>query len=78
MHFYRIQVVLKALAGAELSSLEEVEDDVISDDRLLSTLVGGISKMDLEQLGLESFYDLKTLDGLLNLLRKRRRSISQI
>jgi hypothetical protein len=49
-------VIPKTSAGAELSSLEEEEDDVISGGRLLSTLVGGISEVHLA--GLESFYDL--------------------
>jgi hypothetical protein len=55
----RITVITKASMEAELSSLEEEEDDVISHGRLLSTLVGGISEVDLEQSRLESFYDLK-------------------
>jgi hypothetical protein len=48
----RITVITKASMEAELSSLEEEEDDVISDGRLLSTLIGGISEVDLEQSGL--------------------------
>jgi hypothetical protein len=58
LEYDRLTVIPKVSTGAELSSLEE-EDDVISDGRLLSTLVGGISEVDLEQSGLESFYDLK-------------------
>jgi hypothetical protein len=49
----------KASTRLETPNLEEDEADVISDGRLLSPLVGGISEVDLEQLGLESFYDLK-------------------
>jgi hypothetical protein len=55
LEYDRITIIPKASTGAELSSLEEEEDDVISDGHLLSTLVGGISEVDLEQSGLESF-----------------------
>jgi hypothetical protein len=46
--------------GVETSTIEEEEDDVISDGRILSTIVGGISEVHLEQSGLGSFYDLKS------------------
>jgi hypothetical protein len=59
LEYDRLTVIPKVSTEAEVSSPEEEEDDVISDGRLLSTLVGGISEVDLEQSGLESFYDLK-------------------
>jgi hypothetical protein len=44
----------------ETPIVEEDEVDVISDGQLLlSVLVGGISEVDLEQSGLDSFYDLR-------------------
>jgi hypothetical protein len=44
----------------ETPIVEEDEVDVISDGQLLlSALVGGISEVDLEQSGLDSFYDLR-------------------
>jgi hypothetical protein len=53
-----LTVAPKVLTGLETPILEE-EVDVISDGRLLSALVGSISEVDLKQLGLDSFYDLK-------------------
>jgi hypothetical protein len=47
------------LTRLETPILEEEEVDVISDGRLLSALVGSISEVDLQQSGLDSFYDLK-------------------
>jgi hypothetical protein len=49
----------KVSTRLETTILEEEEVDVISDGRLLSALVGSILEVDLEQLGLDSFYDLK-------------------
>jgi hypothetical protein len=49
LEYDRITVTPKASAKAGLPSLEEEEDDVISDGHLLSTLIGGISEVDLEQ-----------------------------
>jgi hypothetical protein len=54
----RITVMPKASTGLETPILEEEEVDVISDGHLLSALVGSISEVDLEQSGLDSFYDL--------------------
>jgi hypothetical protein len=59
LEYDRLTVIPKASMGAETSTLEEEEDDVISDGRLLSTIVGGISEVDLELSRLDSFYDLK-------------------
>jgi hypothetical protein len=55
----RLTVSAKVSTRLETPILEEDEADVISDGRLLSALVGGISEVDLEQSGLDSFYDLK-------------------
>jgi hypothetical protein len=43
--------------SAETTPLEDEEDE--TDGHLLSSLIGSISEVDLEQPGLSSFYDLK-------------------
>jgi hypothetical protein len=55
----RLTISPKVSTGLETPILEEEEVDVISDGRLLFALVGSISEVDLEQSGLDSFYDLK-------------------
>jgi hypothetical protein len=55
----RLTVSPKVSTGLETPILEEEEVDVIVDGRLLFTLVGSILEVDLEQSGLDSFYDLK-------------------
>jgi hypothetical protein len=55
----RLTVSPKASTRLETPIVEEDEVDDILDGRLLSALVGGISEVDLEQSGLDSFYDLK-------------------
>jgi hypothetical protein len=55
----RLTVSPKVSTRLETPIIEEDEADVISDGRLLSALVGGISEVDLEQSGLDSFFDLK-------------------
>jgi hypothetical protein len=55
----RLTVSPKASTRPETHIVEEDEVDDILDGRLLSALVGGISEVDLEQSGLDSFYDLK-------------------
>jgi hypothetical protein len=55
----RLTVSPKVSTGLETPIFDEEEVDVILDGRLLSALVGSISEVDLEQSGLDSFYDLK-------------------
>jgi hypothetical protein len=54
-----LTVISKTSTGLETPIVEEDEVDVISDGQLLSAIVGSISEVDLEQSGLDSFYDLK-------------------
>jgi hypothetical protein len=62
----------KASIRLETPILEEDEADVILDGWLLSALVGGISEVDLEQSGLDSFYDIKASQR--NSSAKRRKN----
>jgi hypothetical protein len=55
----RLTVSPKASTRLETPIVEGDEVDVILDGRLLSALVDGISEVNLEQSGLDSFYDLK-------------------
>jgi hypothetical protein len=55
----RLTVTPKASTRLETPILEEEEADVISDGRLLCALVGSISEVELEQSGLDYFYDIK-------------------
>jgi hypothetical protein len=57
LEYERLTVIPKVSTGAETILLEEEEDE--TDGHLLSSLVGSISEVDLEQPGLSSFYDLK-------------------
>jgi hypothetical protein len=57
LEYERLTVIPKVSTGAETTLLEEEEDE--TDGHLLSSLVGSISEVDLEQSGLSSFYDLK-------------------
>jgi hypothetical protein len=52
-----LMVIPKVLTGPETTFLEEEED--ATDSQLLFAPVGSILKVDLEQSGLSSFYDLK-------------------
>jgi hypothetical protein len=57
LEYERLTVIPKVSTGAETTLLEEEEDE--TDGHLLSSLIGSISEVDLEQPGLSSFYDLK-------------------
>jgi hypothetical protein len=57
LEYERLTVIPKVSTGAETTLLEDEEDE--TDGHLLSSLVGSISEVDLEQPGLSSFYDLK-------------------
>jgi hypothetical protein len=57
LEYEHLTVIPKVLTGAETTLLEDEEDE--TDGHLLSSLVGSISEVDLEQPGLSSFYDLK-------------------
>jgi hypothetical protein len=57
LEYERLTVIPKVSTGAETTPLEDEEDE--TDGHLLSSLVGSISEVDLEQPGLSSFYDLK-------------------
>lgn len=59
LEYERLTVIPKTSTGAKKPTVEEEEVDVISDGRLLSVIVGNISEVDLEQSGLDSFYDIK-------------------
>jgi hypothetical protein len=47
------------MVTSKVSTGLEEEADVVSDDQLLSALVGSITEVDLQQSGLSSLYDLK-------------------
>jgi hypothetical protein len=57
LEYERLTVIPKVSTAAETTPLEDEEDE--TDGHLLSSLVGSISEVDLEQPGLSSFYDLK-------------------
>jgi hypothetical protein len=57
LEYERLTVIPKVSTTAEATLIEEDEDE--ADGHLLSSLVGSISEVDLEQPGLSSFYDLK-------------------
>jgi hypothetical protein len=57
LEYERLTVIPKVSTRAETTLLEEEEDE--TDGHLLSSLVGSILEVDLEQPGLSSFYDLK-------------------
>jgi hypothetical protein len=57
LEYERLTIIPKVSIAAETTLLEEEEDE--TDGHLLSSLVGSILEVDLEQPGLSSFYDLK-------------------
>jgi hypothetical protein len=57
LEYERLTVIPKVSTRAETTPFEDEEDE--TDSHLLSSLVGSISEVDLEQPGLSSFYDLK-------------------
>jgi hypothetical protein len=59
LEYDSLTVTLKVLIVLEPTLLEDDEDDTSSEAKLMSTLVGVISEVDLKESDLSSLYELK-------------------